>query len=68
MNEWISVDKRLPAKSTPVLVWWAAAGGEAVVAVWWEGDGGEPIWHEALNREYEIQAITHWMPLLEGPK
>jgi hypothetical protein len=63
-SEWISVEERLPERSTRVLayskkynevnVYYYGGADE-----WWDNDG----WASA--KYYEI---THWMPLPEAPK
>ena len=63
-QEWISVDERLPERSTRVLAY-SKKYNEADVYYyggadeWWDNDG----WASA--KYYEI---THWMPLPGAPK
>jgi hypothetical protein len=63
--DWISVKERLPDDECLVLVympggweevWFGYLSGEDT-DTWRLADGGEPA-----------KAITHWMPLPEGPK
>ena len=63
-QEWISVDERLPERSTSVLAYSKKYNEVDVYYYecanrWWDNDG----WASA--KYYEI---THWMPLPEAPK
>lgn len=71
--EWTSVNDRLPADNTPVLI---VANGEIMIgAIEWE----YPSWEETYQafrywdcpynpgQDWEWYNITHWMPLPELP-
>ena len=66
INQWISVNDRLPEKEQKVLVFYKAIGEKNrihndVIATNWRKSNGDFI----PVRDYEI---THWMPLPEPPK
>lgn len=62
VQEWISVEDRLPEDDASYLVW-ASDCGESEVALYY-GDG------EWLTEDLEnlTRFVTHWMPLPEHPK
>lgn len=63
MDDWISVNDRLPETCKPVLVWlhWGFQDDECTVAEYWGDSNSSPGWGE-LN-----PYVTHWMPLPGGP-
>lgn len=64
MNEWISVEERLPEAGTPVLI--SAHGwidrAELSGGMFWSQ---HPIF---CYGEYGRPDVTHWMPLPDPPK
>ncbi len=76
MDEWISVNERLPEKETPVLVWatWDGTDTCCVVASWRMVNRDKTlranmkvVWRDS-GVEYKIYGVTHWIPLPEKPK
>ena len=62
VQEWISVDDRLPENGKEgVLI--ALRGGE--VDIGWCEDGR---WRSEFVNEYEDGEVTHWMPIPQPPK
>ena len=62
--KWIPVTERLPEEWVAVLVW--SKYGFCEVAVYL-GIPGK--WRITWNHElFEVESITHWMPLPEPPK
>ena len=62
VQEWISVDDRLPENGKEgVLI--ALRWGE--VDIGWCEDGR---WRSEFVNEYEDGEVTHWMPILQPPK
>lgn len=62
MNEWISVNERLPAEWDRVL---AAVGLRGIVAVAVYVGGGK--WKVSWNHD-ELTEVTYWMPLPDVPE
>lgn len=67
MAEWISVEERLPAELTSVLVYTEATGQGVCMAFlengkWTDGDSG----HGIVLMQQEL--VTHWMPMPEPPE
>ena len=70
MSEWISVKKAMPKHRESVLI----TDGETIVTasldcdmprVWWDAIG---IYAHDYEFEFELEDVTHWMPLPEPPK
>ena len=62
VQEWISVDDRLPENGKEgvlIALWW----GE--VDIGWCEDGR---WRSEFVNEYEDGEVTHWMPIPQPPK
>jgi hypothetical protein len=68
MNEWISVEDRLPEKGGTYLVHYHddVIGEYVITRQYWENAGKfAPMeWHEA----HTGRRAVHWMPLPEPPK
>ena len=70
MSEWISVDERLPAKHKEYLVYRTTPFGELVGMAYFKLKKKRAVWYQ-YDRDfgfYEIEGVTHWMPLPEAPK
>lgn len=73
--KWISVEDRLPASETPVLVWFKNKEVR-VASLEWEFPSYEDnylayrYWDCPYNdgQDWEWFDITHWMPLPEPPE
>ena len=69
MNEWISVNDRLPEPETSVLV--AFDDGE-VWCLWQNWTNCEPddcpLYYSIDPYTGEYHTVTHWMPMPEPPK
>ena len=65
MNEWISVDDRLPENFQSVLVCTKNMG----INLWEyrEDSPTEDVWIDDRLNVYSIYDVTHWMPLPEQP-
>lgn len=64
MNDWISVDERLPEKSGEYIIA-APISDKILVTVL----GFYGVWFERQSGELKDQTkVTHWMPLPEPPK
>lgn len=59
MSDWISVKERLPDEDGRDCIVWCD-NGEHFIAIMNEGD-----WY---SDEWCIYGVTHWMPMIEGPK
>jgi len=75
MSEWISVDDVWPGNTEQCIVY-GIDNGEPFIAVCWSPDGDDdwllvsPFAYH-INFEfpdYNLQGVTHWMPLPEPPK
>ena len=74
MSDWVSVDERLPADETPVLI--VLRGGITIGELRWERPSWEETyqafryWDDPHNdgQDWQWHDITHWMPLPEVPK
>lgn len=66
MNEWISVNDRMPRHNRGVLTF-TPKMAMPIAVDWYNGYYGEDDneWYEGWNSGREI---THWMPLPEIPK
>lgn len=66
MNEWISIQNRLPEPEEDVLV---SVNGEMCVAYkTYNFSGYEIPWIETMNRINLCTMPTHWMPLPKPPE
>lgn len=71
MNEWISVDERVPESSADVTVFSEEYG--VVNGYYWSGIGWapteEPKWFVCCGEhEGSVYDVTHWQPLPEPPQ
>lgn len=72
MNEWISVEDRLPKIQTPVMVKEDWIDEIQIASLLKDG---KTWWEHSINHicngdaccDFEIKDITHWMPLPELP-
>lgn len=65
VQEWISVDDRLPEKGEGTVLVCGSRGG--IYTAYLERSGKYPKWHK-LNSKNHYCDPTHWMPLPEAPK
>lgn len=78
MNEWISVNERLPDKEGKFLVYRTGFINHITDILYYtpcysghnEGMKNRAVWFENDSDwgEYEIYGVTYWMPLPEAPK
>lgn len=62
-NRWIHVGERLPDDDITVLI--ALEDSDEPV---WIGFHDEDGWHSATSGEPLRDLVTHWQPMIEGPK
>ena len=76
--EWISVEDRLPDKDGKYIVYQEWLYGNKIEITYWtcnyngfeEHLKGKSMWYNYDSEwgDYEMDDITHWMPLPENPK
>ena len=68
MNEWISVEDRMPTEGDDVLVF-SETDGRMYVAIWttWGLDLSRSNWITG-DEDRILHHVMHWMPLPEGPE
>ena len=62
MNQWISVNDRLPENTDDVLGW-DIANGECIICYWLKD---REAWHQFISDDKLW--ISHWMPLPTKPE
>ena len=65
MNQWISVNDRLPKHRGDVLIFYDKHGGEYGIG-WFSCENHDPYW--VMGGAMLPYNVTHWMPLPEPPK
>jgi hypothetical protein len=71
VQEWISVEERLPEHDKLVLVCDANEGVHGYVGIWSfeiDKDDGSDCWYDSGGWWHPLEEVTHWMPLPEPPK
>lgn len=77
--KWISVAERLPEKSGQYLTYETWVYGRAIYTSYWTNSYqdksevemyGRALWYryDSEYGDYEVNRITHWMPLPEPPE
>jgi hypothetical protein len=68
MNEWISVEERLPEVWKTVLTFQPTTTDDKGIIQTCVYIGNPGRWRVAWNHEFLELPVTHWMPLPEPPK
>ena len=81
VQEWISVEDRLPENDGSYLVTMNSFGGRKYIGVRWFAKDGEAVneyelagqenvwyYHDSEWGYISIDSVTHWMPLPQPPK
>ena len=81
VQEWVSVDDRLPENDGSYLVTMNSFGGRKYIGVRWFAKDGEAVneyelagqenvwyYHDSEWGYISIDSVTHWMPLPQLPK
>ena len=61
--QWVSVETRLPDEHEEVII----TNGENVTAAWFEDYKGG-LWHPNPEVIFDVETVTHWMPLPDPPE
>jgi hypothetical protein len=69
--KWVPCSERVPEIGVAVLIWVRGPnGGTAAVAVLDPDWGETPVWvcPSDFCPRWDVDDVTHWMPLPEGPQ